>query len=92
MSGGKKIILLPHAEKQLRKATKIDQIVIAKKIRQIGENIPSFGEEKLQGYKDIFRVRVGNYRIVYKRLEDVIYVVLIGHRKDVYELLRSLLD
>lgn len=85
-----KIILSPRSEKELRKVTKIDQIAIAKKIRQVRDSIFIINEEKLSGFKNIFRVRVGDYRIVYKKNHKKIYVILIGHRKDIYRLINQL--
>ena len=44
------------------------------------------GTKKLQGEPDHFRMRVGDYRVIY-RLDGkrvVIVIVRIGHRKDVY--------
>ena len=44
------------------------------------------GSEKLAGYEDRYRVRQGNYLIVYLVDDDssVITIYKIGHRKDVY--------
>lgn len=70
----------------LKKITKIDQIAIARKIRLIKESPVILNEEKLSGYKNIYRVRIGEYRIVYRRTVKEIYIVLIGHRKDIYRL------
>lgn len=44
------------------------------------------GTKKLVGLDQLFRVRVGDYRIVYQIQDDklVVLVVGIGHRKDVY--------
>ena len=81
-----KIIIPPRAEKELKKITKIDQIAIARKIRLIKESPVILNEEKLSGYKNIYRVRIGEYRIVYRRTVKEIYIVLIGHRKDIYRL------
>ena len=85
-----RIIIWGRAEKELKKITKIDQIAIARKIRFLAKNLP-ISEEKLIGYKDIFRLRVGNYRIVYKKTSREIYIVLIHHRKDVYRIAHKLL-
>lgn len=79
-----------RAEKQLRKLPKFDQIAIAQKIRQLPQRT-ILNEEKLSGYNDIFRVRVGNYRIVYRKTRISIYIILIGHRRDVYRSLRDAL-
>ena len=48
-------------------------------------------EEKLSGYQDIYRIRIGNYRLVYKRSRQQIFLILIGHRKEIYRLLHELL-
>lgn len=83
-----KIILSPRSEKQLRKLPKFDQIAVAQKIRSL-TGLPVSGEEKLSGYPKIYRVRVGNYRIVYRKMDDI-YIVLIGHRRDIYRALKDL--
>lgn len=85
-----KVILSPRAEKQLKRLSKINQIAVAKKIRVIRDSATVGGEEKLKGFQNIFRVRVGDYRIVYKKTRQKIYVVLIRHRKDIYRLVRQL--
>ncbi len=43
--------------------------------------------KKLKGQEDLFRVRSGDYRLVYfiNNKEVVVIVIKIGHRKDVYE-------
>ena len=83
-----KILLSSRAEKELRSLPKMDQIAVAKKIRLLTGKTGN--DEKLKGIINIFRVRVGNYRIVYKQSSQEIYIVLISHRKDVYTLLRRL--
>ncbi len=85
-----KIVLSPRAEKVLRKLPKIDQIAIARKIRLLPEIKSVQKEEKLKGFPNIYRVRIGNYRIVYRRVTQEIYIILIGHRKDIYDLLEQL--
>lgn len=45
------------------------------------------GCKKLKGYKHLWRVRVGDYRIIYA-IDDVILLVdvrEVGHRKDIYD-------
>ena len=86
-----KIILSPRAEKQLRKLPKIDQIAVAQKIKAIGSEEKIVKKEKLEGFSNIFRTRVSNYRIVYRKTKAEIYIILIHHRKDVYRLLKQLL-
>ena len=87
-----KLVISPRAEKQLKKLSKVFQIIIAKKIRTIRDDQKIKSEESLRGYSNIFRVRVGEYRIVYKRTKHIIYIILIGHRRDIYEKLKRLLS
>ena len=86
-----KVVLSPRAEKQLKKLPKVDQIAVAKKIRLIRDEKAVAGEEKLKDFENIFRVRVGGYRIVYRKTRKEAYIVLIRHRKDVYRLVKQLL-
>lgn len=83
------IVISPKAEKQLKKIPTLDQIAIVKKIRSLTNTLPSVKIEKLSGYSDIFRIRVGQYRIVYRQRTDELYIILLGHRKDIYQLLRQ---
>ena len=59
---------------------------IVSRIQALAEEPRPRGCEKLSGYSDRYRVRQGIYRIVY-RIEDdilVVYIVKVGHRRDVY--------
>lgn len=42
---------------------------------------------KLAGQDGLYRVRVGDYRIVYQLRDEVLLVVIVrvGHRREVYE-------
>jgi mRNA interferase RelE/StbE len=44
------------------------------------------GCTKLSGAKDIYRMRVGDHRIVYQVIDDrlLVLVVDIGHRREIY--------
>lgn len=84
------IRISPRAEKELKKLPKLDQIAIAQKIRALNVSV-NLAEERLAGFPHVFRVRVGNYRIVYRKTKEEIYIILICHRKDVYKKLTELL-
>lgn len=86
-----KVLLSPRAEKDLRKLSKIDQIAVVEKIRSLKESSDPFNEEKLHGCRNIFRVRVGNFRIIYRKQPREIYIILIGHPREVYQVLERLL-
>jgi Cytotoxic translational repressor of toxin-antitoxin stability system len=56
------------------------------RIQALAENPRSPGCEKLSGQRDRYRVREGEYRIIYA-IEDkdlLVYIVKVGHRKEVY--------
>lgn len=57
-------------------------------IDELAVNPRPVGCKKLKGEKEyLWRVRVGDYRIIYK-IEDVVKVIEIrkvGHRKNIYE-------
>ncbi|MBO1351444.1 MAG: type II toxin-antitoxin system RelE/ParE family toxin [Hormoscilla sp. GUM202] len=52
--------------------------------------------KKLAGYSDLYRVSIGEYRIVYRFLvdEDLVEVILVGKRNDdeVYKQLKRMLE
>lgn len=85
-----KITLSSRAERQYKSLGKAVQIITTKRIRDLG-NGERVQEKKLRGYKNYFRTRLGDYRIVYRRTATEIFIVLIGHRKEIYRLLRDLL-
>jgi mRNA interferase RelE/StbE len=41
--------------------------------------------KKLKGYKDCYRVRISDYRIGLKIINNVVFFVDIDHRKDIYK-------
>ena len=81
-----RVELSATAEKQIRKLRQVDQIRVLRAIRDLALEPRPQGVRKLQGYEDVFRIRVGNLRILYsvesQRL--LIIVLKVGHRKDVY--------
>lgn len=86
-----KLTILGRAAKQLKKLPKFKQLIVSHKIRSLATGEAVINVEALSGYKNVYRVRVGDYRIVYKKTVDEVCVMVIGHRKDVYKLLAQLL-
>ncbi|HXT15672.1 MAG TPA: type II toxin-antitoxin system RelE/ParE family toxin [Gemmatimonadaceae bacterium] len=85
-----KIELAPAAFRALKKLDSDTAQRIADAINELAADPRPAGTKKLSGEDDLYRIRVGDYRIVYeianKRLE--VLVVTIGHRRDVYRSLR----
>ena len=76
----------PAAARELRGLTKDVQRQLVKKIRALGANPRPRGVKKLAGEEGVYRVRAGDYRILYQ-IRDAALVVLVvhlGHRRDVY--------
>ena len=79
------ILIKPSAKKELEKLPKIDLQKIVIKIQDLAREPRPTGCEKLSGEAK-YRIRQGNYRIVYSIADNelIIYVVKIGHRRDIY--------
>lgn len=75
------------AEKQLRRIAKRDRNRLVEAIRGLADRPRPHGARKLQGYDDVYRVRVGQHRVVYEIIEDrvIVIVLKVGHRKDIYK-------
>jgi mRNA interferase RelE/StbE len=74
------------AEKQLKGLPKNDQRRLVKSIMALGDDPRPRGSRKLSGYDDVFRVRVGRYRVLYSVDDEHIIVIIlkIGYRRDAY--------
>ena len=79
------------AERQIRKLPREDQLRVLRAIRPLASEPHPPGARRLRGYDDIFRIRVGTYRVFY-RVEGrrpVIIILKVGHRREIYRSLRS---
>jgi mRNA interferase RelE/StbE len=80
------IVFRPAAMRDLEQLPSRTQHSIAAVITRLSENPRPPGVEKLKGRDNLYRVRSGDYRILYQisdRLKQIT-VVKIGHRRDVY--------
>ena len=71
--------------KDLEGVPKRDLERILERIDRLRDDPRPPGSVKLSG-QECYRVRQGNYRIVYEIIDDrlVVVVVAVGHRRDVY--------
>jgi mRNA interferase RelE/StbE len=60
--------------------------VIKASIADLADNPLPSGYKKHKS-EDAYRIRVGNYRVIYEIEDDkiIVTVVSIGHRKDIYK-------
>ena len=59
---------------------------IKKHIYDLADNPRPQGYKKLKG-RPGYRIRVGDYRVIYEIFDDILLIDVIdlGHRKDIYE-------
>lgn len=81
-----KIEIKKSAVKEIKKLPSRDLKSILAKIDSLAESPRGLDTVKLSG-EEKYRVRVGDYRILYMIQDEVliVYVVKVGHRKDVYK-------
>jgi mRNA interferase RelE/StbE len=81
-----RIQFAPSASHQLGRLPRIVQRRIAMRIDQLAINPRPRGSIKLAGEDDLYRIRVGKYRVIYVIHDDqlIVLVLRIGHRRDVY--------
>jgi mRNA interferase RelE/StbE len=82
-----KVEILKGALKQLKKLSPELQERIQVKIDDLAIEPRPNGVKKLKGQENAYRIRVGDYRIIYDIFDDVLLVkvVEIGHRSKVYK-------
>ncbi len=81
-----RIEIKPSALKELEKLPRQVILRAIAAIKGLGENPYPPGVKKLSGFDHTYRVRVGDYRIMYDIFEDrlIIEIIRVKHRKDVY--------
>ncbi|WP_372655262.1 type II toxin-antitoxin system RelE/ParE family toxin [Halobacteriovorax sp.] len=82
-----KIEITSTAEKSLKKIPKKDLKKVVEAIQVLAISPFPSGCRKLKGEEDVYRVRQGNYRIIYEVIDNklIVLVLKIGHRKDIYK-------
>jgi mRNA interferase RelE/StbE len=82
-----KIIFDKKVIKDLKKIDKTWQQKIIQTIETTLTTQPYSGKKLVGNLSDYFRLRVGDYRIIYEIIDDVVTVevIKIKHRKDIYK-------
>ena len=78
--------IVPAAQKELSLLPLRDRKRVDDRIHSLAENPRPHGSIALSGHKDLFRLRVGSYRVIYRIREEVLLVLIVkvGHRREVY--------
>jgi mRNA interferase RelE/StbE len=82
-----KIVISKSAEKEISKLPVKEILKIRETILNLADNPRPFGVKKLEGFDDFYRIKKGNYRIIYTIEDDIltVEVLKVGNRKDVYK-------
>jgi mRNA interferase RelE/StbE len=85
VTGFYSVLIKKSAERELRKIPKADLQRITQRIKDLAATPRPSSSEKLAG-QDSYRIRQGDYRIVYTVDDDhrLIEIIKIGHRREVY--------
>jgi len=77
-----------RAVRQLRAIPQPAALTILRALAPLGDDPrhPDANVKKLAGYDDRYRLRVGDYRVIYEVMDGqlVILVVGVGHRREIY--------
>lgn len=87
------IRIAPAAGRQLRKLAPAERQRIVSHIDSLADDPRPDGCKKLKGPGNLYRIRVGHFRIVYRIEEDelIVLVAALGNRRDIYEEIERLL-
>ncbi len=80
------VVLKPSVEKDFRSLPKSTLVRIMKQIERLANEPLPRQSVKLEGLDDFYRIRVGDYRVVYKvdRSAKSVTINYVRHRRDVY--------
>ena len=81
-----RIEFTPRAERDFKSLDGSIRGRIKQRIDSLAENPYPSGIKKIEGEDELYRLRVGEYRILYqvKRKILLVLIVRIGHRREVY--------
>ncbi|MFB3891964.1 MAG: type II toxin-antitoxin system RelE/ParE family toxin [Phycisphaerae bacterium] len=80
------VLFQPSAARQLSKLPRDVRRRLVAKAESLADDPRPYGCERITGMEDTYRVRVGDYRIVYQVRDDrlLVLVIRVGDRKEVY--------
>ena len=81
-----RVLITKSARKALAAIPAAERQALEAKIQALGANPRPVGSMKLVGREGEYRIRQGNYRVIY-RVEDaelIVEVIAAGHRREIY--------
>jgi mRNA interferase RelE/StbE len=86
-----RVELSKAAERQFKGLSRRVQARLTSRIDRLAEDPRPPGSKRLSGAQNLYRIRIGDYRVIYAIQHEVLLVLVlkVGHRREVY---RRLLD
>ena len=80
------IELKASAEKEFKALPLKGRRLVLAKLRKLETDPRGGGAIKLSGADDAYRIRAGDYRIIYQIVDDrlLVYVIRVRHRREAY--------
>jgi mRNA interferase RelE/StbE len=81
-----RLVFKPSAERAFLALPKDDQRRLDKRLLALQDTPRPRGIKALAGASGVYRLRVGDYRVLYEIHDDqvIVLVLAIGHRREVY--------
>lgn len=77
------------SDKALENIGELDSIIrerVLAKVSWLEGNFPDVVSDRLHhGLRDLYKLRIGDYRAIYSIRGDIITVEAVGHRREVYK-------
>jgi len=84
------LIKVEWTERALSDLEKLDKLVAGRIIRKVSWLAANFNKvtpEPLAGdLKGMFKLRIGDWRVIYTAKDDIAVIYFAGHRRDIYEI------
>jgi mRNA interferase RelE/StbE len=80
------VVFARSASKELRSLDSQVALRILKRVEALSKNPRPAGVVKLEGATDLWRIRVGEWRVVYRMAdrERIVDVIAVRHRREAY--------
>jgi mRNA interferase RelE/StbE len=87
-----RVEILAAAQKDIRALRKPDQRRVVDVIEALGSDPRPHGCKKLRGLESLYRIRLGQYRIIYtvSDTKTIVLALRVRHRRDVYDHVQDL--
>jgi len=74
-------------EKAIQDLERLEKVVSSRIYKKVGELKENFNSQDVKRLKnsDLFRLRVGDYRVLFEIEKEAILVLKVGHRKNIYK-------